>query len=251
MIDLPPVERRQYPKTFLSRVILQIQFPPILAVVAEFHRLQERLRPQYPIMGPPRGVHLAVSETGIQQHARTLILSDQDGASFLEFLHDRVTLVFERDYPGWETAFDRFQDVVAQLWEEFEPHSVRRVGLRYQDVVERLDVHSPEIWKDYVRPELLTLTTAPEFSDGILGSAHNITIAHGDAVANFKWRTLTGKSDDERPAQRLELDFEMHADNLVEDLNAAAARFEEYHDVLIRLFEWVITPKWREELEGD
>lgn len=248
MIQLPDLPRREYKNTFLSRVIIQVRFAPIVRIAEEVSKLQAELRDVFPVYEPPDGVTLRVSPGSLTGRANaTHKFKTVDGGQWVEVLPDRVTYLAD-EYPGWEKASKAFFDFVDWIWQEFSPPHVTRVGVRYQDVIEKI-ASSPRVWRDYIREDLLTLTTSSELENAVASSEHSMLLRHEDAALHFQWTMRAGTTQGGEPVQRLDLDFDMFADSVGESWDDSKQRFQEHHELVIRFFEWVITDALRAEME--
>ncbi len=246
MLDIPEQTVRNYKNTYLSRVVLQLRFSQVPTIGNSHDRIFEMFRDEYPLMDSPANLtpNIPLPSHGVAR------LASRDRCFLLELKPTALTFVSEDGYPGWGEFSRRARRIADRIWDEFDPPFISRVGFRYQDAIVKVGADSPTIWKEYLRTDLVSFTTSDVLAHSVLSSQHGMVLAHNDAAINLQWSTQTGTDGADTPAQRLDLDMDMFCEDVELGLDDGFDRLNTYHDVLIQLFEWLITDKWREEM-GD
>lgn len=248
MLEIPDYQRRTYEKTNLSRVVFQWRFSPILRLRQGLSPdLQERWRQTYPIYESRsyklEGDRAEVGKAPALAHR----LADADVHWEWDIREDSLTFICNQ-YSGWEQESEHFESFARSFWEEYEPAYISRVGLRYQDVLERLGESSPAIWQKYLRSEL-----SGWFANGLSATAMRLSeqqlfLDHEAGTIRLGLEAKTGHTYEGEPAQRLDMDFDMFRAGLKDDFGGAWERMEAFHDALVGLFEWTITDELRDEM---
>lgn len=170
----PDSPRIVYAANPLVEVICQLRFPPILRIDSEVpSAFQERIRNQYPVLrertdGPPvpSGLPSQIADllrASLAARNRTVgydFLSS-DGIWTVGLTREFLSLGTAR-YEKWETFREQLAGPFQALIETYRPSFFTRVGLRYQDLIQRsrlgLDGHA---WANLLEPHITGLLAAP------------------------------------------------------------------------------------------
>lgn len=247
-MKIPQQTRRTYANTYLSRVIVQLRFPRVPTIATTGDTLYTALRAEFPLAEPfeatvslPDGREVAIP--GAQVHS----FLTRDRGIQVDVQTSAITFIATQ-YPGWEAMAELVKQTTAKIWEIYEPVYVSRVGLRYQDAIEKLGDNPPGFWRNYLQGELLAFTANDILVDSVLASEHAVVLRDETARINLKWSTRSGTTQGGEPVQRLDLDLDMYEDDTEFEMPGALGELERYHDKLIQLFEWLITDTWRDEM---
>lgn len=248
LMKIPQQTRRTYANTYLSRVIVQLRFPRVPTIATSGDALYTALRADFPLAEPldatislPDGREVAIPRPQVHSFLT------RDRGIQIDIETSAITFIATQ-YPGWETMAELVTQTTAKIWEICQPVYVSRVGLRYQDAIEKLGDNPPGFWRNYLQSDLLAFTANDILVDSVLASEHAIVLQDDAARINLRWSTRSGSTQGGEPIQRLDLDLDMYQDDSEFDLPDALGELDRYHDKLIQLFEWLITDTWRDEM---
>jgi uncharacterized protein (TIGR04255 family) len=143
-MTFPPSLRVVYATHTLNQVICQLRFPTILAIGTEPPTaFQDRVRAEYPLyerqampqLAPPIADLLAglpVKPAGSVVHQ----FSTADGKRAISLAPEFLSIT-ENDYEEWPDLRREIETAKAALEEIYGPAFYSRIGLRYQDVIDR------------------------------------------------------------------------------------------------------------------
>ena len=180
----PETKRVVYDNNVLEQVICQLRFPTILRIDTEVpSTFQERIRHKFPMYQESReGSGLEIPESISQFVPRDLLEGiPLRGNLRYQFLSsDRtwtVTLTREfvalvtTDYRCWEDFRDNMDLVIQALIEVYAPAFITRIGLRYQNVIDRNALGVGETsWKDLIAGYIL----GPLAEEAVVGAIAEI-----------------------------------------------------------------------------
>ncbi len=160
-----------YERNPLGEVICQLRFPTILRIASEPPAaFQEQLRESYPIFRQeqaapvlPEEVSRMIGELPVQFGVETAYSFETEDSARAVSLTREFLAIVERRYERWE----RMRDEIVRVKDAFEavysPGSYTRVGLRYQDTIDRdgLDL-GEEPWHQLLNPPLAGMLGADE-----------------------------------------------------------------------------------------
>ncbi len=131
----------------IHEAILQVKFPPILAInVSEPAEFQERIREVFPIyraevtthqditLSPVKGE--MISSVNERRKLKNHMFISKDGHNKINLTQDFISLSTV-NYIRWEYFIDLFRPVLLAFNEIFKPSFYTRIGLRYTDVLSR------------------------------------------------------------------------------------------------------------------
>jgi uncharacterized protein (TIGR04255 family) len=168
-MPFPETPREIYERNPLTEVICQLRFPPILRVTSDetaLADLQERLRDAYPEFreerGPAAGIPAEMSQMiadlPLQLHGEsTYAFDSEDGLRTITVAREFIA-VTERDYRRWESLKEEIERVKSAVEEIYAPSFYTRIGLRYQDVINREELGlADKPWYELVKPPMAGL----------------------------------------------------------------------------------------------
>lgn len=165
----PKAERVIYRQNPLRSVICQLVFPPILSIESTLPAaFQERIRGDFPLFVegadrdelalPPSIAQMIPDEMRqalLSAGKRKYRFASKDKAWSAHLSRDSLALE-TKQYQRWETFCARLRQIVDALISVYSPDSFGRLGLRYQNVIDR-DVLGlgPMPWRELLSPVAL------------------------------------------------------------------------------------------------
>lgn len=249
-MPIPDSPRVVYENNPLQKVICQLRFPTILSIAAEQPAaFQEQIRDAYPIYEREsslvvpeqlrdvlRNVKLANASDAVRHAFRTA-----DGQRALFLAQDFLALEEER-YSRWEAFSSELARALAALQSHYKPSFFSRVGLRYQDVVDRstLPDVAGEPWTALIRAELLGLVGSAELGAEVTGfdstSVLKLTEVPG-AFARVSSSFVARKDHAGEVGLLVDTDFFVENQTPTSDAHSILS---EFNRIAGRLFRWAI-----------
>lgn len=196
----PDSQRIIYSRNPLVEVICQLRFPSILRITAEPPvAYQERIRAEYPLLSErypetdidiPIGVPAAVAETILKSLPKRKLVGfdfvSADEKWKVSLTKEFLALTTSR-YTRWEDFCQHLEGPLKALIEVYNPSFCTRVGLRYQDLIQRskfgLGTSTP--WSGLLRPHIAGILAPGELTGAIEEHQSQTLIklpAHGGKV---------------------------------------------------------------------
>jgi uncharacterized protein (TIGR04255 family) len=259
-VTFPVSDRVVYAERTLNQVISQVQFPTILTIGTDAPTAyQERVRERYPLYEQQLTPNLPPEIAGIFaqmpiKQPETVLhkFSTADekrsitlGAQFLA--------VTDEAYEEWPVLRPEIEFAQAALEAIYRPAFYTRVGLRYQDVVDRDSVGLTDVpWADLFNPAIAGLLGASEAAirEGVSEYITNALVAL-DGVDGASVRLTQGLARDtvrERTVYLIDADYflegqQQQGSQVLELLNY-------FNSEAGNLFRWAIADPLRDAL-GD
>jgi uncharacterized protein (TIGR04255 family) len=257
-MPFPDTPRVVYGKSPLVEVICQLRFPTILKIGAELPvAFQERVRGEYPEFRakPEAALNLPpqLIET-IPQDVQMLLPSPSgsvydfisaDEQWVIGLTRDFLALTARR-YERWEVFEAQLQLSLRALIDVYQPAYFTRVGLRYQDVIDRNALHlTSETWATLLNPYVAGEYAAPELSGRIAGVKKQaevrlerfeslVRIQHGTVLVN------------DQECYLIDSDFFTHQRTEIKGVHEVLAYFNRQSG---RLFRWCISEQLHQAME--
>lgn len=250
MLKLPAYERRHYRDTFLSRVIIQVGFPTILKIATDLPAdFQDEIRRKYPEYEQNVEKSLRFEQDGSENISTNVAHHFSDDAEdwVVHLAPSQLSLICNH-YTRWEEARDRFTELVSAVWRVYEPDKVNGLVLLYQDIFEEIGAETSLVWRNFFRNELVSGFANETLHTAFKGGRQQLVLEDDGSEIVVDARARTGRTEDEEPAQRLDLDFKMSQRGLDFTRKESLAALENFHDTLIGLFEWAITDELRADM---
>lgn len=159
-----------YSNNPLVSVVCQIRFPEILRIEADPPvAFQERISDLYPRLEIQRGIGIQLGSALPQDKPIRQSLSYAFYSVDADW-HVSLTTGFlalaTTKYERWEQFFERMEQVLSALCDSFNVSLVERVGLRYQDVIDKKELGlESKNWSELFNPKITALLSdgaAPE-----------------------------------------------------------------------------------------
>jgi uncharacterized protein (TIGR04255 family) len=262
-MTFPESPRVIYAEHTLSQVVCQLNFPPILAIGAQPPVvLQDRLREDYPLYetnsvgGPlqmpdaPPALSAILTQLPLGQPQTTQHrFTTADGTRSIT-VGPRLLAIEETQYTEWDALRAEIESARAALEAVYRPAFYTRIGLRYQDVLDRalLDADAP--WADLITPVFLGLLGAED--DEIQNAVREIgslVLLHLDGAPEAFVRINHGLIEPEDDAGR-QL-YVIDADYFTQERKEGSevrGLLDYFNHEAGCLFRWAVTPALRDAL---
>lgn len=258
-IEFPERERVFYKKTPLVEVLFQIRMPRILEIE---HQLpvdfQKVVKNDFPIL-ETRTEQVFVFDaqkpeaSGPQPHSTMYDFVSKD-RSWKLTLGSQFFALSTTKYTSWEVFREYSEKTIGWVLNHYEPPLFTRIGLRYQDVINRKELGLNDVlWKDLLSPavsgilsnvatvddearDFSTYQTTAQF--GIEGG--RATLKHGLAV------------NKESQEFGYLIDGDYYTQEEIEpNLNRALEILDNFHSYSGRVFRWAIKERLHDAMEPE
>jgi uncharacterized protein (TIGR04255 family) len=257
-MPFPDSPRIIYNKNPLTEVICQLSFPAILRIDSEIPaNFQSKIQENYPIYQEAQGANLKLNFP--QELAQVVgnTLSLKSGRASYQFLSGdrkwKVTLTREflsvstKEYTRWEDFKQHLEIALEAFIEEYKPLFFTRIGLRYQDLIQRskLDLENVS-WSELLSPPIAGELSAPEIVDKITHCVNQLTITLDENGSMVLLNHGLVSNENSEDLYIIDSDFlteqKTEVQNVIEKLNY----FNKFSG---RLFRWCISEKLHNALE--
>ncbi len=250
----PASPRVIYAKAPLRQVICQLRFPPILRIEstapADF---QDRIRATFPLL--ERQVQQMNLVEGVPAEFAQLLVNAPTGTSYIFRTEDQShTLTLAPDwlafsttkYTRWEAFRALLDPPLNALIEIYKPTFFSRIGLRYQNSIQRSALNLTEHrWADLLRPEILGALALPQFEANIVEVRKSIRVKLPDGSgAVFVQHGFGGNQGRDQNIYLLDFDFSTEKT----EVQNAITVLDDFHTRAGTAFRWCITPLLHERL---
>lgn len=259
----PDSERVIYQKNPLVQVTCQLRFPAILRIDSELPApFQERIRDQYPIFREKTAGSDRIPQELVQQLPPAIVKSVQSlfdtGNKVYEFAadDDRWIVSLARDflaltaneYERWEQFREHLRVPFQALKDIYSPAFFSRVGLRYQNVIQRSKLGLVEShWTDLINPYIAGELAAPEIATAIQEVVRVTLIDLGDRQSQVRIQHGLAKNNETGEICYM-IDNDFFAQPRIEVDNGFDL-LESFNNTNRRLFRWCITDKLHRAME--
>ena len=266
-MPFPEAPRAIYKRNVLDRVICQLTFPAILRIDTEVPSVfQEAIRHKFPMfIESHEGANFQLPEsiTEIMPHDILESLSKRSNLRFQFLSSDRAwTVSLTRDfialvttrYTCWEDFSENMELIVQALINVYAPAFFTRVGLRYQNVIDRTALNlKNRQWQDLIARYVLGPLADDKVADAI-ADHHNVTAFklnnEGDLV-RLQHGLVTEHSKDSSEDLYL-LDIDLYCEKETEaNAHKIATKLNDYNAANRRLFNWCIRDELRIAMEAE
>lgn len=257
-MPFPESKRVIFKENPLKEVICQLRFPTILEIgvkaPAEF---QNRIRLTYPIYSREEALQSLPPEISSIVEQLRLPLPFQSQAPTYKFATEKQTrlislnpefvAVSEREYQQWEHFRSEIETAKSALEEVYNPVFYSRIGLRYQDIIDKEQLGLHEAWDALVNPSLIGVLGAENLRDEVqeIGSESLVTVAGvggGFVRMRHGLRKLVPES-----RQVYFIDSDFYTRERSESIDVLAI-LDEFRRVSGNLFRWAATKRLQQAL---
>jgi uncharacterized protein (TIGR04255 family) len=242
-----------YASNPLSMVVCQIRFSTLLELTAQLPiKFQQAIRAEYPMLSVAQNMQVIVNFGGVPTPAaapasipdNSYNFVSADGSWTINLSKDALTLQTTA-YVRWEEFKDRLTQIFGAFWDLYGPIAVTRIGLRYQDILDR-EKHGlgDDAWSMWVKPQVLGLLADPQLSTAKQHQSVSI-VALDDELGELALRVGLGLNS-ESGKQVFLIDADFYADSSSgqypgSDIPPIFDRLDHFNEQAGGLFRWCIT----------
>jgi uncharacterized protein (TIGR04255 family) len=253
-----------YKRPALKQVVCQIRFPPILRVDAEPPAaFQDRIRATFPLYEeqagsplkrlkalPPEIAQILQGRLGAPSHT----FASADRAWTVLLTKDALSLT-ATSYTRWESFREKWSGTLAALVEGYQPAFCTRIGLRYQNLIQRDDVGLKDVaWAELLRRELAGLLTVREllpFGASLTGAAA-FRLTQFAAIVHMRYGVQvldrTAPAPDDRARFAIDNDFFTEQQTECADVES---RLDYFNAEARKIFRWCISERLHAAMEPE
>lgn len=242
------VPRVTYERNPLSEVVCQLRFPPLLRLQAEPpFQFQERVRERFPIyedsgtqLDLPLQLSRILGNVGKQQVHKFF---SEDGIWAVSVEANFFAITCD-DYVSWEQFSENLFLSLRAFVEEYHPSFFNRIGLRYQNVIDREWIGQGASWADFINPSLVG--PIRELENDLIGARSALHIRLGEGVDAAQLQHGLVELEDRNDRCYL-LDFDYYTE-LKTDPKEAENVINRLHSYSGPAFQWAITKPLHEAM---
>jgi uncharacterized protein (TIGR04255 family) len=260
LAPFPDSERVVYRRNPLVEVICQLRFPPILKISAESPvAFQEQIRGEYPLLAEkssdinvPPGIPAEVAEiVRGSLPKRKLVGYDFTSADEkwkVSLTREYLSLT-TNEYTRWEDFQQHLAGPLDALKDVYRPAFFTRVGLRYQDLIQksRLGLPPSTNWSELIKPHLAGVHTVAEIQGAVDEFVAQLLITlpefRGKVRVNYG---IAQKVDTNEDCFLIDSDYYTGERAQYDAVDAILGYFNKQSG---RLFRWCIQPKLHEAMD--
>jgi len=186
-VRIPNSPRVIYAKNPLTEVIVQVRFPPILAIAERTPSdFQEAIRERFPRFGEVV-FEIAASPIASPTQTRSYQFGSDDGVWTVTLTREFLALTTTR-YDRWEAFAAQLRAPLEALFNVYRPHATDRIGLRYVDLVRREPLDLAGVpWTELFEPWVLGEWRELASEDDVQGYVSDILLKlDGDARVRLR-----------------------------------------------------------------
>lgn len=260
----PETKRVVYENNVLEQVICQLQFPTILKIDTEVpSEFQEFIRHKFPVYRQsnegdnfqlPDGISQLVPREFLESfpirgNLRYQFLSG-DRTWTVSLTREFVALSTDH-YTCWEDFRENTKLITQALIDVYAPAFISRVGLRYQNVINRKKLSLAEApWNDLIAEYVLGLLSEDAVAESI-GEHRNSTsfaLNNQQDYVRLEHGMITDSGSHSEDHLYL-LDNDLYSDKETQaDAEHLTEKLDYFNSANRRLFNWCITDKLREAM---
>lgn len=257
-MQFPKSERIIFDTETLSQVICQLRFPQVLAIGTRPPDVfQEIIRTEYPIYRKQNAVGAVGAPPELSQfleqlpmmpgpEATTHWFDTLDGDRAISLGTNFVAVTAKR-YPRWEGMRAEVERAVSALEETYAPAFYERVGLRYQDLINRDEVGlEHRDWADLLNPSMVSLLGAGLNIDSAADQIVTSALLHLDEPEGALVHLRHGVGGSSEHTYELDADF--YIDNQTIERGPALDQLDRLNHEEGNLFRWAIRDELRDAL---
>jgi uncharacterized protein (TIGR04255 family) len=259
---LPDSQRVIYRKNPLVEVLCQVRFPPILKIAAEPPAsFQERIRAEYPLFvekqpdpieippGVPPQVARAVRESMPSGRPTAYEFGSADEKWKVTLTRNFLALS-TNSYNRWEHFQKHLQGPLSALADIYSPAFFTRVGLRYQDLIQRSELGAEDVaWSKLIKPQFAGLLAVPEVMESVEETLGQTLIRFPQFHARVRINCgLVRTNEDNEESFLIDSDFFTEERTAIEDVNNILSYFNRQSG---RLFRWCIEDQLHSAMEPE
>ena len=249
----PESERVIFSQNPLEEVVCQVRFPSILKISRDPPvDFQERVREQFPHYGElnppplPDEVKSGFEKMGFNPSrtpAHQFLSADRKTRIML---NQDFIAISTRNYRDWQDFSSTVHSVLDIFTDQFKPASFTRVGLRYTNIMNRVDLGLGACsWSELLGSEFVSMFTVQELDGLVLGHAGETIIdmstSINDALVAIRYGLMTDSADE----FVVDADFFTEKEKTTNEFRQILASFNSEAG---NLFRWAISAPIRDAL---
>ena len=260
-MSIPSSPRVVFRRNVLANVLCQLKFPPVLSIMAkEPAGFQDRIREQYPLYSQDQGIAFPPELKALLGRANFPSVGDHLRHSFQNadasssiFLTKEFLAIETTKYKRWELFSTEIERAAKALQEEYHPAFYSRIGLRYQDVIDRSTIPGLESvpWHELISPNFIGMLGHEDIRPSIAEQTTQSLISLDELPGAFV-RVVHGipklAGDGRQNVFNFDADFFIEGRVEHHDVEKIVSTF---HLVAGNLFRWAITPRLYDALEPE
>lgn len=243
----------KYKTNYITRVILRIDFSPILALRddldPEFQDVARRKMPEFSVQSAQEFT-AQFNRTGSSQSTTALnqyVFSTKNKHRKLTIGYPFL-IVEVRDYHDFDDFMHLVDHIIPPFQRTYEPIAVNRLGLRYVNEIVR-SKGSPYDWHGIISEDLTSLLSTPFADENHTARIMSqIVYNYGDYRTNFTF----GISNSEFPSRITRREFVLDFDTYTKEAELSDYRklLTDFNAAMVTLFEHSIGDQLRDEMRG-
>lgn len=250
-IEFPERERVFYKKTPLVEVLFQIRMPRILEIEHQLPvEFQKVVKNDFPILETRTEQALVFDAqnpeaSGPQPHSTLYDFVSRD-RNWKLTLGSQFFALSTTKYTSWEEFRGYSENAIGWVLKQYEPPLFTRIGLRYQDVINRNALELNDVlWKDLLSPAISGVLSNVMTVDGEVRDfstyqtvaqfrieGGNATLKHG----------LAKNKESQEVGYLIDGDY-YTLDEIEPNLKKTLAILDDFHTYSGRVFRWAITER--------
>jgi uncharacterized protein (TIGR04255 family) len=249
-----------YKRNPLIEVVCQLKFPPILRIDTEPPaKFQECIRDRFPVLTerdadlafpaglPPQVASMLRSSFGKQPGTQLYNFATVDSGLTLQLTRDYISLTTTQ-YQRWDEFKGHLHYTVQALLDVYKPAFFTRLGLRYQDLIQRSKLELQTLpWSTLLTPRIAGLVGAEGFVVGESLSIALIKLTELDAYVRLR-HGLAQKADTSEECYLIDSDFYTEQRT---DTNDVYRKLDYFNRLSFRLFRWCIEERLHDAMEPE
>ncbi len=258
-MPFPSSERVVFEENPIKEVICQLQFPTILEIGSESPAgFQNKVRHGYPIYNRedalqnlPQEIASLVGQLRLplpaQLQSPTHKFATSDESRFIS-LNPAFVAVTDKNYRRWEQLSEQIKAAQLALEETYKPAFYTRIGLRYQDVIDKVDLGLDEPWHALINPSLIGLLGEQHVQDEVRDIRTVSLVEFKEVRGGFIQLThgLKTLAQGDRQVYVIDADFFTRERS---ELDHVHAILDEFNRGAGNLFRWAATPRLQRALK--
>ena len=261
-MPFPKTERVIYRKNPLKLVLCQLKFPAILRIDKEVPAdFQEKIRHEFPLFQEVDDTANSLPENLAQIIPPEILdlLSTRSNRRFQFMSKDEKWIIgLTREfvaiettqYTRWEEFRDYLELLLNALVEIYNPAFLTRIGLRYQNVIDRRALGMEDVaWRDLLADFVLGQLALDETLDKVTEHHGSTRIQLNDEedFVRIQHGLVMDKAVDSPHIMYL-LDYDFHS-NKETETEDAISKLNEYNTLNRRLFRWCIRDELHDAMD--
>jgi uncharacterized protein (TIGR04255 family) len=191
-LSLDEPDRTRLPRSPLELVVCQIRFERQVAIgdpktATTFHQALGGTSGPFPEIGEvvseEVNLPLTPGTPGAFRESRTSGWRFSSGRTLAAVLMPDHVALETNAYTTWEDFSELLAQVIDAVAEVVEPAIEQRIGLRYVDRIQELDLKSPAEWESYIRSEFLGPILHRELGPGVRAAHQQLLIELEDGIS--------------------------------------------------------------------